>query len=222
MTYSQFQRQTNPHQVTRDFEAALSEYTGAPHVACTNSCTMAVLLALAYHIPEPCRYHLPNDRPEVSIPRPGYISIPQAIVHAGGWPVFRDEDWSGAYQLKPFDVWDSARRFHAGMYKSGQYQCVSFHASKTLGLEQGGAILHDDPNAQAFFERARFDGRTPGVHPREDKSIGSMIGFHCYMNPSTAAQGLMRLHAFGPDHDDIPNDDYPDLSTLPIYRREHG
>ena len=208
----------NPHTVTQDFERELCNYTGAKYAACTNSCTAAILLALAYHIPWQNRYKTPHERPKVSIPRPGYISVPQSIVHAGGWPEFRDEDWSGTYQLKPFDVWDSARRFTSNMFVPGQFQCISLHASKILGLEQGGAILHDNAEAQNFFERARFDARTPGISPKNDPSIRSMIGWHCYMNPSTAAQGILRLWSLARDNEDLPNDDYPDLSTLEIYK----
>ncbi len=209
----------NPHQVTKDFEHLLCEYTGAKYAATTNSCTMAILIALAYHIPENHRHRSGgNLRLQISIPRPGYISIPQSIVHAGGWPVFRDEDWSGCYQLTPFDVWDSARRFTSDMYIPGQFQCVSFHASKILGLEQGGAVLHDNEDAQEFFEKARFDGRTPGVHPKQDESIGSMIGWHCYLNPSTAAQGILRLYSLAKHNEDLPNDDYPALDELDIYK----
>ncbi len=208
----------NPHTVTQDFERELCNYTGAKFAATTNSCTMAILLALAYHIPEQNRYKPPGERPRISLPKPGYISCPQSIVHAGGWPEFRDEDWSGAYQFKPFDVWDSARRFTSGMYIPGQFQCVSFHASKILALEQGGAILHDNEDAQRWFERARFDARTPGVAPKVDASIGSMIGWHCYLNPSTAAQGILRLWSLARDNKDLPNDDYPSLDELEIYK----
>lgn len=206
----------NPHQATMDFEHELGRYTGAPFVVCVNSCTMAILLAVAWHTKR--GLFDAHPRMKISIPRPGYISVPQAIVHAGGWPVFRDEEWSGHYQLQPLPVWDSARRFTSGMYMPGQMQCVSFHASKILGLEQGGAILHDDPKADQWFRRARFDGRTPGIPPNKDPSIGSMIGFHCYLNPSTAAMGLLRLYSLPRHNEDLPNDDYPDLSTLEIYQ----
>lgn len=212
----------NPHQATIDFETELCRYTGAKYAVAVNSCTMAILLAVAWHL----RDQEQIDRGEwcefkrtlISIPRPGYISVPQAIVHAGGWPVFRDEEWSGHYQLQPLPVWDSARRFTSGMFMPGQMQCVSFHASKILGLEQGGAILHDSLEADSWFRRARFDGRTPGIPPNKDPSIGTMIGWHCYMNPSTAAMGLLRLYSLPRHNADLPNDDYPDLSTLPIYQ----
>lgn len=218
----------NPHQATIDFETELCHYTGAKYVVAVNSCTMAILLAVAWHkhldYKERTKGINTKDiaplipRLLVSIPRPGYISVPQSIVHAGGWPVFRDEEWSGHYQLQPLPVWDSARRFTSGMFMPGQMQCVSFHASKILGLEQGGAILHDNDEADGWFRRARFDGRTPGIAPKDDASIESMIGWHCYMNPSTAAQGLLRLYSLPRHNADLPNDDYPDLSTLPIYQ----
>lgn len=208
----------NPHIATAQFEEELGRYTGAPFVVCVNSCTMAILLAVAWHLRHDTRDIVRAALPRISIPRPGYISVPQAIVHAGGWPVFRDEEWSGHYQLQPLPVWDSARRFTSGMFVPGRMHCVSFHASKILGLEQGGAILHDNDEADGWFRRARFDGRTPGIPPNKDPSIGTMIGWHCYMNPSTASMGLLRLYSLPRHNADLPNDDYPDLSTLPIYQ----
>lgn len=208
----------NPHSVTADFESALCEYTGAPYAVAVNSCTMAILLAVAWCI-RPTREE--KDRgaritPVIEIPRPGYISVPQSIIHAGGRVAFRDEDWSGCYQLKPLCVWDSARRFTSGMYIKEQMQCVSFHASKILGLEQGGAILHDNDEADRWLRRARFDGRTAGVSPREDTF--DMVAWHCYMNPSTAAMGILRLYSLPRWNADLPNDDYPMLDELECFK----
>lgn len=226
----------NPHQATRDFEQAIAEYTGAPYVVAVNSCTMALTLAVAWQLRN---NHLPDliwphcEPGLVEIPRRTYISVPMAIIHAGGWPSFRDESWIGSYQLRPLPVWDSARWFSCGMYGAngagaigypapfsfygpGQFVCVSFHASKTLGLEQGGAILHDNPEADAWLRKARFDGRTEGVAPKDDKF--DMVGWHCYMNPSTAAQGILRLHSLPKHNQPLPNDDYPDLSKLEIFK----
>ena len=200
---------TNPHQATKDFEAALVEYTGAPYVVCVNSCTSALLLAVAWHLRN-------GGWKEVSIPKRTYISVPMSIIHAGGIPVFRDEDWSGLYQLKPLPVWDSARFFSSGMYVEGSMQCLSFHASKTLGIEQGGAILHDDPEADAWLRRARFDGRTEGIAPKHDKF--DMVAWHVYMNPSTAALGILKLHSLPRHNATLPNDDYPDLSLCEVFK----
>lgn len=209
----------NPHEVTKLFERALCEYTGAPYVVAVNSCTMALMLAVAWHLRRsPTLYPDRLDRDEVRIPRRTYVSVPQAIIHAGGRPAFDDLTWIGQYQLRPLPVWDSARWFYGGMYDThwGDMVCVSFHASKTLGIEQGGAILHADPHADAWFRRARFDGRAEGVAPKDDKDV--ILGWHCYMNPSTAAQGLLKLHSLPRHNAPLPNDDYPDLSTLEVFR----
>jgi dTDP-4-amino-4,6-dideoxygalactose transaminase len=205
----------NPHQVTRDFEAMLCEYTGAPYAVAVNSCTMALTLAVAWHLRD-AQSDRWDYRREILIPKRTYVSVPQAIIHAGGRPVFRDEDWLGWYQLAPLPVWDCARWFTSGMHTTGRFMCVSFHSSKTLGIEQGGAILHDNPEADAWFRRARFDGRGEGVAPKDDTGI--IVGYHCYLNPSTAAQGILKLHSLPRHNAPLPNDDYPDLSTLECFR----
>lgn len=201
-----------PYRVVRDFESALCDYTGASYAVTTTSCTTALLLA--------CKWQsVGKDRPDgifIEIPKRTYVSVPMSIIHSGNGVLFRDEDWSGIYQLRPFPVWDSARRFTFGMYVPEQFQCASFHWSKILGLGQGGAILHDDPEADEWFRKARFDGRTEGVAPKDDNI--TMIGYHCYMSPETAAQGLVRLK-FLPEHnDDLPNSNYPDLSQMEVFR----
>lgn len=198
----------NPHQVTRDFEAELARYTGATYAVTVTSCTMALLLACAY-------YRYCSGPRTITIPRRTYVSVPQSIIHAGHDVDFHRQEWSGAYRLIGTGIVDSARRFTSGMHQHGDYQCVSFHASKILALEQGGAILHDNPHADAFFRRARFDGRTEGVDPKDDQF--DMLGYHCYMSPSVAAAGLMKLSVLPKHNDDLPNSDYPDLSTFPIF-----
>lgn len=192
---------SDPYRVTRDFESALCGYTGSPYAVAVNSCTAALLLA--------CKWFLPRC---VRIPRHTYCSVPQAIVLAGHEVQFTNDKWRGAYQLDPLPVWDSARRFTSGMYIRGQYQCVSFSAAKILGIEQGGAILHDNEDADNWFRRMRFDGRTEGLNPGEEEF--SMIASHCIMLPSIAAQGLLRLHHLPKVNEDMPDYPYPDLSEF--------
>lgn len=203
---------SNPFDVVRQFEAALCDYTGARYAVTTNSCTMALLLAVA------CAKHLyPKPAPEwVEIPKRTYVSVPMSIIHAGSYVRFRDEQWFGHYQLKPFRIWDSARRFTGDMFISGGMQCVSFHWSKILGIQQGGAILHDNPDADEWLRRARFDGRREGVAPKDDDF--DMLGYHCYMSPETAAAGLVRLRFLPRRNPDLPNDPYPDLSLMKIFQ----
>lgn len=221
--------------VVKDFERAVGEYTGAPYVVAVNSCTMALLLAVAWSI----RYEsasmgvaLGNRRPGVEIPRRTYVSVPMSIIHAGARPIFRDEHWVGKYALAPYPIWDSARRFTSGMFDEKPHherpiakraalldrrmQCVSFHWSKILGIQQGGAILHNNPEADDWLRRARFDGRTEGVAPKDDNITS--LGWHCYMSPEIAAAGLVRLHHLPLHNADLPNDDYPDLSQMEIFK----
>lgn len=242
-------KSVNPFQAVKDFEQAVAEYTGAPYVVAVNSCSMALLLAVAWHL----RHNNWQDitqvnmdrlvganfakwRSEVEIPKRTYLSVPMSIIHAGGRPTFRDENWEGAYPLLPLNVWDSARWFTSGLWNRmppsyGKDRiprdkgmrpdgvqmmiCTSHHISKTLGDSQGGCILHDDPEADAWLRRARFDGRTEGVAPADDKPI---LGWHCYMSPDVATRLLWRLSRLPKHNAPLPNDPYPDLSTLEIFK----
>lgn len=225
-----------PYQVVEDFEQALCEYTGAPYAVTVTSCTMALLLAVAWHVAHRRFLATEADRLlsleelEVSIPRRTYVGVPMSIMHAGARVRFRDEAWEGAYQLAPLPVWDSARWFSWRMYCNNAYirmpedsstmVCVSFHWAKTLGIQQGGAILLNDFGAAATLRMMRFDGRIAGMSPREQAELGlfTVPGWHCYMAPETAAAGLVRLANLPRHNAPIPNDDYPDLSTVEVFK----
>lgn len=198
----------NPHQITEAFEAALCEYTGAKYAVAVNSCTMAIFLAAKWIIMQ--QGHISK---KFTLPCRTYIGVAQSILHAGGEINFSDFEWSGAYHMG-FGLVDSARRFTSRMCKQSQFQCTSFHASKILGDSQGGAILHDNDAADKWFRRARFDGRTPLLYPKYDTPI---IGWHCYMSPDVAARLLWKLNSLPKHNDDLPMDDYPDLSKFSIF-----
>lgn len=199
---------SNPHQITRDFEKAICEYSGSKYAVAVNSCTSALLLS--------CAWMRQQGYDRVQMPKRSYVSVPMSAIHAGMEVSFLDLDWIGSYQLWPTPVYDSARRFTSGMYKAGQFQCVSFHASKILADTQGGAILHDDDEADIWLRKARFDGRTEGIAPKDDKF--EMIGYHCYMNPDTAARLLWKLSVLPKHNEDLPNDPYPDLSLIEAFK----
>ena len=98
----------------------------------------------------------------------------------------------------------------------------SFHWSKTLGVQQGGAILHDSPEADAWLRRARFDGRAEGAPPSQD-TFPLQRAWHAYLSPETAAAGLVRLANLPRNNAPLPwglgtTSDYPDLSKLDIFR----
>ncbi len=190
------------YKVVEEFERALSEYTGAPYVVTTNSCSMAILIACSFF-----------SKILITIPARTYASVPQSVLHAGHRITFADTAWMGEYRLDPLPVWDSARRFTSGMYRPRQMQCISFQTSKILGLEQGGAILLDNPESAEWLRRARFDGRLDA-----SEKLPMQIGWHAYLNPSTAALGLQRLSCL-PKHneDQAGSEDFPDLSVLDLW-----
>lgn len=201
---------SDPHKVTKDFERALCEYTGARFAVTTTSCTQAILMACAFWKQ---KVNIPQV---VSIPKYSYVGVPASVLNAGFGITFRDEDWEGEYKLDPIPVWDSARRFTSGMYIPGQMQCVSFHWSKILGLSQGGAILLDYPEAERWLRRARFDGRTEGIAAKHDYI--TYPSWHAYMSPEVAAHGIMKLSLLPKRNKDLPWSDYPDLSKIEAFK----
>jgi hypothetical protein len=164
---------------------------------------------------------------EIRVPIWGIAAAPLVednlvIIHAGGKVAFRPSPkmLTGEYQLGDTKVGDSALRFTRGMYREGQYQCLSFTGPyKHLKLGKGGAILTDDYNAYLWFKRARFSGRRECSY--HDDHL-DMIGWNFYMLPELAARGLRDMRQFyDMSGNPINNPDkclpYPDLSKFPIY-----
>lgn len=205
----------NAFEIVKDFENAVAEYTGAPYCVSVNSCTNALFLCLRFY----------KNRPEfkgvqhIYLPKKTYVSVPMQVKHAGFLPVFENINWEGSYPLAPFPIYDAARRFTSNMFEGyglgKNYICVSFHWSKILGIQQGGAILHNDPDFDIWARKSRFDGRTEGVKPKDDNPI---MGWHMYLSPEIAAEGLVRLMHLPKNNPDLPNDDYPDLSQMDIFK----
>ena len=203
----------NPYAVVKQFERAVAEYTGAPFCVSVSSCTAAIELALLWH-----RF-VKGNVPAITIPARTYKSVADAVVRAGSVVRFEAIEWQGAYQLIGSAVWDSARKFTGGMYVRGRMMCTSHHASKILGATQGGCILHDNVEADTFLRRARFDGRAEGVAPKDDKfQIPSEFVRHCYLSNDVAAMLLLKLHSLPRHNEPLPNDQYPNLSTMRIYQ----
>jgi len=199
------------YEVVDKFEKAMAKYAGSKYACVVDSCTNALLLC--------CDYFKVK---EVTVPKHTYVSVPQAIINAGGTVKFDDRVWQGTglYQLKPYPIWDSARICTSGMYnQKGQFVCLSLHWGKTFNLGQGGVILHDSKKAQEWFVKARWDARTAGVKPKDDEI--TFIGRHCPMSPRDAADALTRLHFLPKHNKPLPVEKgYADLSKFKIFRGE--
>lgn len=195
---------SNPFDVVRQFEQTIAEYTGAKFAVSVDSCTNALFLC--------CKY---LNVQEVTIPKKTYVGVPCSIIHAGGKVKFEDLYWRGAYQLKPYPLYDAAKRFTKGMYIPDALMCLSFHIKKILGIGRGGMILTNDENAMKWFKMARFDGRHEC--PLNEDNF-EMLGWNFYMTPEQAARGLLLKSLLPQDNEDMPFEDYPDLSKFPIYQ----
>ena len=75
------------------FEEEVAEYTGSKYAVALDNCTDALFLSCIYH-----------QVKKVTIPKRTYLSVPQAIISAGGMIDFEDLEWSGIYQLKPYPI----------------------------------------------------------------------------------------------------------------------
>lgn len=199
------------------FERALEDYTGSPYAITTDSCTNALFLSLRYRkISRESKVELgglaPIGRPKARLPARTYVGVVQSVRNAGYEPDLTSEVWKGEYVIDPLSIIDAARTFTSGMYKPGNFMCLSFQASKILPIGRGGAILTDDPAAAVWLRHAKFDGRG------ETMSVwGQQVfqeGWHMYMTPEQAARGLWLLST-------LPEKNLPQDAVYPDLREKH-
>lgn len=205
----------NPHEITRNFEAAIADYTGAPYCVCVDNQSNALSMALTY---------IGVKGKEITIPSNTYPSVPTEIILAGGKVKFNKKHkalrplnkieqnhfklafpgqnikeikiLTGEYQLDPTNIWDSALLFTANMHKPGRIQCLSFTGQwKTLKTSKGGAILTDSKEAYNWFKRFRFSGRRECSY-FEDTFDFLSGGKNYYMPHVLASIGLQMIQGF--------------------------
>jgi dTDP-4-amino-4,6-dideoxygalactose transaminase len=198
----------NPYKIVQMFEEEVAYYTGAPYAVSVNSCTNALFLS--------CKW-FKVDNQDVIIPKRTYLSPPQSIMQAGGNVVFEDISWEGIYQLKPFPIYDAAKRLTSEMYIPGTMMCLSFHIKKHLKIGKGGMILCDDPEAAKWLKARRYEGRTDGLKYHED--MIDEEGWNMYMTPEQAARGLTLMQNYPEHMPDIPEEPpYRDLTEFELFK----
>ncbi len=204
-------------EVVDAFEQAVARYTGAPYCVAVDSGCNAIFLALM------------NSPRAVSIPRKTYVGVPWAIKNARLGLSWRDENWSGIYELRSETwnkgkcyhhnhgrIYDAALRFTSNMYLAESIMCLSIQASKLLPIGRGGAILHDNPKYDVWFRKMRNNGRKEGALCGKEHGFHDR-GFTMYMTPPDAARGLWLL-TYYPEHmPDQPND-FDDISGEEIFK----
>ena len=170
------------------FERALAEFTGAPYAIMTDCCTHAI---------EMCLRH--DQITECSFTPYTYLSIPMLMHKLGIKYSYLDETeqtWVGEYPILGTDIWDSARRLEPGMYRPGQFQCLSFGWTKPLQLGKVGAILLDDYAAYKKFSRQRSDGRDLNIPWETETEL--ILGYHYCPTLELCARGLELLPKLEP------------------------
>jgi hypothetical protein len=188
-----------------EFERALAEFTGAPYAIMTDCCTHAIELCLRYELQD--RRHIDN----VAFTAFTYLSVPMTFHKLGIKYSLFGTDWTGEYQFENTRIWDSARRLEPGMYRPGQFQCLSFGWTKPLQLGKVGAILLDDPEAYRLFSRQRSDGRDLNIPWQSETEL--ILGWHYCPTLENCGRGLELLPSVVPQSQ--PGQ-YPDLRKIPF------
>jgi len=203
----------NPYNIVKMFEKSVTEYTGAKYAVSVDSCTNALFLCLMY------QKHMGNNE-DVIIPSRTYLSVPQSVIHSGHDLIFDTRfdvnNWRGIYQLKPYPIYDAAKRFTSDMYIKDSFMCLSFHIKKHLKIGKGGIILTNDADAVEWFKTARYEGRSEKLYHEDDIK---MLGWNMYMTPQEAAHGLSLMQNY-PDHvPDLGEDNgYRDLTEFTVFK----
>lgn len=199
----------NPYKIVQMFEEEIALYTNSPYAISVDSCTNAIFLV--------CKY---LNVGKVTIPSQTYLSVPMSIINSGGEVIFdkstEANEWSGQYQLKPYPIYDSAKRLTSNMYIPGSFMCLSFHIKKNLGIGKGGMILTDNLDAANWFKKARYEGRSEKFYKEDNIET---LGWNMYMTPQEAAHGLCLLQNYPENNNDqFEKNGYRDLTEFPVFK----
>jgi len=192
--------------VIDQFEQRVAEFYGAPYGVAVDCCTHALELCLRY-----------KEVKSFSTPCRTYISVPFLSKKLNLDFHWRDEDWQDHYRLGNTNIIDAAVFWQKDGYIPNTLMCLSFQFRKHLNLGRGGMILTDDPIAAAALKKMSYDGRDPDV-PWREQNITSM-GYHYYMTPETAQQGLSKLeNAINTPPIRWKVTDWPDLRKMGVFK----
>ena len=185
------------------FEKKVAKFAGAKYAVAVDCCTHGIRLCLEYY----------KDELSIIIPERTYVSIPQLLHNMGFYVIFKDIEWSGAYQLEPTNIYDAAVRWKKNMYIPGSMMVLSFQIKKTIPIGRGGMILLDDKDAYDKLKLMSYDGRDLNTPYDSDEHIKS-LGHHYYMTPEDAARGILLMGAIKTEGDSMGYKDYPRVDKM--------
>lgn len=192
--------------IVTEFENKIAEFFGAPFAVATDSATHGIELCLRYTKAE-----------TIHCPKHTYLSVPFLAEKLNIKRIWNDWQWKDYYMVTG-KVVDAAVLWKPQSYIKNTFMCVSFQYQKHLSLGRGGIILCDDAVAAYQLKKMSYDGRLPGI-PWRDQDI-STIGFHYYMQPETAQQGLFKLEkAIATEPRQWVLSDWPDLTQMKVFKQ---
>jgi len=167
----------NAFETVHQFEHTIADFFGAPYAVATDCCTHAIELCL----------RLTNAK-KVASPEWTYLSIPMTFISLGLEWQWQDIKWTSQYTIPGTNIIDAATLWQKNSYKSGTFMCISFQHQKHLSLGRGGMILCDDSNDCVQLRKMSYDGRNVDVSWYQQDI--DTLGYHYYMRPETAQEGL--------------------------------
>ena len=187
------------------FENKIAEFFGAPYAIAVDCCTHGVELCLRHF-----------NVKTINVPKRTYLSIPFLAHKLNINLKWKDENWIDYYYLN-HNIIDAAVLWKQNSYIPKTFMCVSFQFRKHLALGRGGVILTDNKEISLKLKKMSYDGRHPDI-PWREQNIKS-IGYHYYMTPETAANGLKKLpEAIKTKPKQWTIDEWPDLTKMDIFK----
>lgn len=189
-----------------EFEKKIAEFYGAPYGVAVDSCTHGIELCLRY-----------TKVDNITCPTRCYPSVPMLANKLNINLNWADIEWENYYWLSP-NIIDAAVYWKQNSFIPHNYMCLSFQFQKHLSLGRGGMILTDNKEAARILKKMSYDGREPGI-PWRQQNI-DIMGYHYYMTPEVAQDGLNKLQkAIDTEPKIWTIDDYPDISKFKVFER---
>jgi dTDP-4-amino-4,6-dideoxygalactose transaminase len=193
-----------------EFENAIKEFYGAKFAVAVDCCTHAIELCLRLIKPK-----------SVTSPKHTYLSVPMTFNKLAIPFKWIDYKWSDFYFITNTNIIDAAVYWKQGGYIPNTLMCLSFQFKKHLSLSRGGMILLDNEQQYNVLRKMRYDGRTDDL-PWAEQQVDTM-GYHYYMTPETAKLGLEKLElAKQTEPRKWSYQDYPDISKMPVFEKQHA
>jgi dTDP-4-amino-4,6-dideoxygalactose transaminase len=196
-------------QLVQEFEKEIAKFFGSPFAIAVDSCTHGIELALRY-----------TGAKKISVPKHTYISIPFLANKLNIELEWKEEEWLDYYYLTN-NIIDAAVLWKENSYIPNTMMGVSFQYQKHLSLGRGGVLLLDNEIDAIEIKKMSYDGRLP-VIPWREQNI-STIGYHYYMTPETARNGLEKLpDAIKTQPRQWVVSDWPDLTEMKVFKNNIG